>query len=265
MYTHRKHFVLMVSTPSFLLFFYIITITKPSYSFVFCVSDNQEYKKNYETPSSDFRRLIDLRDEHDGNIAETLLDTEKTNKRVFKKFLDVSMPACCKKTFASNIVLGEDLEKVVTVAEETFAILVLENNIDRWCHLAAEKEGDLPPLKYQKDIKKRKDNQHSAGDWTMDGMARFNAIAGMVAAKRKEHERKMLDIELKEMYIDDSRRNRKLLRSAESEAKKRKFIDINIFGGDDGSTIGTGSNNSTSDGSGARKRPVVVINLFDHP
>ena len=180
-----------------------------------------EYKKNYNNRESSFRKLVDLAEEEedgDEELAERLMDYRTVDKYVYKKFLDLSMPAVAKSNFVQAMVVEDCLGDIVTRGEEAFAFLILENNIQRWCHIAGEKDGPMPVLKYQKTVKKRKDDRNSAGDWTDDGKKRFNKIADDVLNIRNEEGRTRFERKIKELYEDDVKKDARLQR------KKRKLM-----------------------------------------
>ena len=68
------------------------------------------------------------------------------------------MPAVAKSNFVQSMVVEECLGDIVTRGEEAFGFLILENNIQRWCHIAGEKDGPMPELKYQKTVKRERMN-----------------------------------------------------------------------------------------------------------
>ena len=150
---------------------------------IYCniLTDNYilEYIANYRnSETSDIKLLITLFQQDD--FAEKLFDCQNMdNIHIFKKFLEVSMPALAKGNFKQQMAF-EPLTTVVTASEETFALLVLENNLERWIFLAnkeitlasgsTREFGVTPDVKYQKKVKKRKDNRETAGRWTEQGI-----------------------------------------------------------------------------------------------
>ena len=85
----------------------------------------------------------------------------------------------------------EKFSDAVTIFEEAFAVLVLENNFDCWIYLAEKtlkkhnetvdndtesSDDDAPPVLYQQKIKTRKDKRETAGKWTEEGMIEMRNI-----------------------------------------------------------------------------------------
>ena len=142
----------------------------------------------------------------EGTIAEMLLDYTTVNKSIYKAYLDVAMPACSVTTFKDKMTneKNKKFQDLVTMQEEAFALLVIENNIERWTHYAEDSDDEEPQAKYQKKIGQRKDNKSSVGDWTSEGMKRFNRIFQMVKEARNDERRRDFDEEIKNMYVAES-------------------------------------------------------------
>lgn len=199
-----------------------------------------EYRKYQNDPNSSFMKLLDLFDES-GAIAEKLIDYRTVDREVYKTFLDLSMVACCKGSFKTTVACDDQLElqDIMTNGEETFAMLLLENNRDKWIHLAIDGDDDnMPHSKYQKKIEKRKDEKMGVGDWNESGLQRFNDIARMVKEKRNEGGRHVFEKAIKAMYEKEHEK-------ARQKNRKRKADDA------------SNGNNDES------PRGCIVINLFD--
>ena len=125
----------------------------------------------------------------------------------------------------------EKFSDAVTVFEEAFAILILENSLNRWIYMAerqkrkllrsAGKEsedssstsddvtdnsddndlGEIPDVLYQAKIRKRNDNIDTAGKWTEDGMKRLNALITMAQEGRNRTTRDEFETLLQNKYI----------------------------------------------------------------
>ena len=137
--------------------------------------------------------------------------TSDSDKEIFKCFLDFAMPAVNKSAYKKQMYF-DTLSEVVSVGEETFAFLVVENNIERWVYMAETilsnqhsnhlpPAGVIPKVRYQKEVKQRKDEVHTAGKWTNKGLQRFNEIASLVHNSRNM--RTDYENELKSKYEED--------------------------------------------------------------
>ena len=161
----------------------------------------------------------------EGNVTDMLLDYMTVNKSLYKAYLDAAMPACSVSTFKDKMMneSEKNFQNLVTTQEEAFALLVLENNIERWSHYAEDREDQEPPAKYQKKIGQRKDKKSSVGDWTSEGMTRFNEIYELVRAAREDERRKDFDEAIKQMYIAES--DNQSSDEMERQPKRRRGMD----------------------------------------
>lgn len=169
--------------------------------------------------------LLKLRNEND-ELVEKLLDYRNVNKSVYKKYLDIAMVACCDKTFVHDMTYlpMSTFQELVTVAEEAFAILILENNVTKWVHIAQEKEGVVLQQKFQKQVNNKIDKENrknAAGDWKEEGMIQFNKIVEMVTQTRSEPGRAVFDKQIKEMYEAEVNENG----DGAGISRKRKKVD----------------------------------------
>lgn len=231
------------------------------------------YTKNYEDDDSAFMRMLkkaseqvivtrEQPDEGDEStttrvygFAEAMLQdgdllNSEENLKVLKEFLDIAMPAISNTSFKENMAFMS-LSEITSECEETFAFLILENNIARWEHLA-KKEHEMPLLEgqdgtptpdvlYQKNVKQRKDGKDTSGKWTDEGMERFNMIADLVIesrANRKEVEKKMTMLYENEFEVENTLDRLRMKRKADADLaaaelqrnKKRKVKVRNLFG-----------------------------------
>ena len=164
------------------------------------------------------RSLLELQaNAHEGKFANDLLDHRNVNKKVLKCILDIAMPAICKNSFKLSA-SQEKLSDVVTLSEEAFAFLVLENSLDRWVFTAKRncvdnghplegcdkgkedlfKYGTLPSSKYQVNCKAK--NPNKLGRWTSKGHLRYNEILQLVQEQRESRSRGTFEDELMELY-----------------------------------------------------------------
>ena len=114
----------------------------------------------------------------------------------------------------------EVLSDIATVSDESFLLLVLENNYDRWMEEADHKvhpkvaaPGDdsdddtwkenIAPALYTNSGKSQsggKGSNRRCGGWSRAGCLRFNVLYGMVKEDRKR--RANFELELKETFVD---------------------------------------------------------------
>ena len=203
-------------------------------------------------------------------FAERILESNWNDAKLlsaFKMFVEYCIPSVTTSTISKQLPLYR-LSKLTTVAEEAFAFLILENNIERWKWLAfkdmVEKEKDdttgdneelkkrygidtevMPPVLYQKTVKiSNEKGTMSAGDWTDKGMQRYNEIIKCVLESRKRKERIDYEDKLLKLYSNEDDEGMPLLESGqrkrsledttkEDTRKKKKVVVIDLFNVDD--------------------------------
>ena len=138
-------------------------------------------------------------------LADELLDLN-IEKDAYRAFLDICAAAFFPKEKFKVHMRSHTLSKVLTETEEAFALLSLENNIDRWLWCAERGQrpdddtvGSLPNLRYQENPSKRKDNRINGGVWKPAGRRRMNDLLEKVARVRTD--RKVFEASLKDMYV----------------------------------------------------------------
>ena len=110
----------------------------------------------------------------------------------------------------------ELLSEIATESDESFVLLTLENNYERWTNefnLAADDEEGrkrLPEARYTNSGSSKKNGQGSSRrfhGWSREGYLRFNEIHAKVKKDRKSQDN--FELELKELleqqYIDDGK------------------------------------------------------------
>ena len=154
----------------------------------------------------------------------------------------------------------DKLSDTVTVFEEAFAILVLENNFDRWVYMVEEemkqnscestvREEDeetiisnknnfvnIPDVLYQKNVKVRKDNRQTAGRWTDEGMERLNELLMLIKDSRNDERRQLVEDDLMERYVNHAdnnmeayNRRKRRLELEDENSKKKKVVVHNML------------------------------------
>ena len=161
----------------------------------FVAMHKKEYKnrhcKDHDSPISMLRLLPAGSDQ----FAEELLDLN-VDKDTYRGFLDICVSAFFSKHTFRTLMKEKLLSEFVTVSEEAFSLLSLENNINRWEWMANVEDSDEddletptavnpPNLLYQTNPKKRKDCRVSAGPWKKIGLERMNDLLEKVAKARE--------------------------------------------------------------------------------
>ena len=176
------------------------------------------YIDNYgKGPSNSFNKLVHLCKTGDEKIADKLGSYDNVDMDVLMEYFDLSMTTLCSGGYRQSI-LFDKFSEVVKNAEEAFALLVLENNFDRWIYQAevqrmksqtrdSNMETALPPsmdvpdVLYQKKVKNRRDNFQTVGKWKAEGIERYDTILKDVI--RRRNDREDFEMRLKEGYNKD--------------------------------------------------------------
>ena len=199
------------------------------------------------------KNLITYCKENGEKFGDNLLDYATVDMDIVRYYLDMAMPAMSIRTYNHEKVFSP-LSKTVTVAEEAFAMLQLENNFERWIWIAEkeiskkqiEESGNddentsvddemVPDLKYQVNVKTRKDNVYTAGKWTEDGLERYNELVTIVRQRREDSANfeEILKMEMVRVVSSKGMSKRTKKRQLEdkrnNENKKKRVVVMNIL------------------------------------
>jgi hypothetical protein len=131
----------------------------------------------------------------------------------------------------------ESLSDVVTESDESFVLLTLENNYDRWCQeftLAPhDNEGRslLPESRYTNSGSSNKVGKGSSRrfhGWSREGYLRFNTLHGMVKEDRKQRE--IFELDLKEHFETEHARRRQDEEVSDTADEEEIFPANDMFG-----------------------------------
>ena len=201
----------------------------------------------YVEQDNEMKKFIHFCKQNGIYFTDEMLKYESVDKNMMVYFYNISMHIFSNYSYRSRI-LFHNFSDVVTSSEEAFALLVLENNFDRWVYQAERQRrkqigidddndaGEVPDVLYQKKVQKRKDNVYTAGRWTDDGLARFNDLLSKVQEVREL--RREYEEELYNMYVESEpsdsfsskveKRNREERDEAENQRKK-KVVVMNVL------------------------------------
>ena len=173
-----------------------------------------------------------------------LLNHSTGNVGVYKSFLNSAMPTISLSSYlcTASFTLLKD---AVTLSEEAFALLVLENNFKKWIFQAKQlmnRDNDNnsdevePNVLYQMNIKNKNNGKNIVGRWTEIGFQRYNDLVEEVKKlqnSRDEFEMQLMNAYINEMSEEDgetspSRRKRKS-QEIEDEENSRKITVVNTL------------------------------------
>ena len=203
--------------------------------------------KHYSTGGieNNFTKLINYCKSHGSKFGTHLIDYGNVDIDLLECYLNISMPAMSTVHF-KDMMSHSTLSNTVTIGEEAFAILVFENNFNRWLHQAEEQRGlteetnnEVPDVLYQQKVKKRKDNRDTAGRWTDKGMEWLNYFIKAIKEYRSGKQgdgtmRESLEEKLKHRYEMElngqsellRRRKRRLDRTIDSDEVVTKRVVV---------------------------------------
>ena len=98
-----------------------------------------EYVKNYrkkktEGKDNDFTSFIDWCKSNGRNFADDILKYETMDENYLFCYLNIAMTSTAISKFKERM-MYKKLSDSITIFEETFAALVLENNFNQWVFL----------------------------------------------------------------------------------------------------------------------------------
>ena len=188
-----------------------------------------------------------------------MLDFEAIDKDILFCYLNIAMTSTANIRFKEKMICDK-LSDTVTVFEEAFGILVLENNFDRWVYMVEEEMkqnscestvteededtiisndnnfGNIPDVLYQKNVKVRKDNRQTAGRWTDEGMERLNELLMLIKDSRNDERRQLVEDDLMERYVNHAdnnmeayNRRKRRLELEDENSKKKKVVVHNML------------------------------------
>ena len=201
-----------------------------------------------------FTKLIDLCRDNQEQFGDALIEYESLERDVLFCYLNLSMTSTANVKFKERMTY-EKLSDALTIFKEAFAILVFENNFNRWVFLAdmemkkimsdtsmlndednsnnSEKGNEdtdimentniesIPDVLYQKKVKQRKDKRETAGNWTSDSMERLNELLTKIRSNRNAVGRHNFEEDLQNDYVKYADKNMELI----NKRKRRQEIE----------------------------------------
>ena len=178
----------------------------------------------------------------------------RSNREAFFAFMQHFLKQCYIRKWTTKLSNAIKISSILTVSDEAFVLLILENNWDRWMDLNKKSDNKYVPSKrgsenpIVSDVKPMYTNINGrAGSnevnrgWSKEGIKRFNVLCGMVKEDREENEdgdKELLE-QMKPLIKTQSRKRAKL-----NNPITKAYVDIEI--NDDGNSS-EGSSSDDSD------------------
>ena len=132
------------------------------------------------------------------------LQQGRKDAKVYSVFFEQFMPCVTKKTvFQRQVLVATNDSTLCTVSDEAFALLLLENNYDRWVDIYRLQKGEVTPKRGQKRrefesdvptkytkggiVYNQTEKKEDPKGWSSEGIKRFNELFDSVKQDRKAH------------------------------------------------------------------------------
>ena len=137
------------------------------------------------------------------DIGDIMLMEDENSRVAYARYLYLSLPRIVRMKKWKQKSTALRISEFVTITEEAFGLLVLENSVKKWMMMANGEHinNKLDLLRYQKSKKegtKNKGKKFQAGAWSDEGLERFNDLFQKIKTIREEEWRKELEETLKD-------------------------------------------------------------------
>ena len=175
------------------------------------------------------------------------MDYQNVDKDILICYMNLVMTSISNFRFKERMVYDK-LRDAITVSEEAFGMILLENNFNRWIYEGEmekkklsqnstndDDDTEVPMLLYQKNYRRRKDKRISAGPWTEEGISRFNELIGRIKESRNSEWRSDFEDDIQQRYVNDADNStsaylkRKRKAEEEAEMNTRQVKPHNMF------------------------------------
>lgn len=145
------------------------------------------------------------------------------NAKAFKAFVDLILPGIVRKLYFRNKKCGKPLSTYITVADEAFGLLILENNFLKWeayVRIEVGMDQETEARQAAKNCKTKYAVGGKSSAWASDQNAirSYNAFVEMVSENRKKTEEQELETDIMNEYASGNTRK-------STRGLKRKFYD----------------------------------------
>lgn len=128
------------------------------------------------------------------------------NDDVFQLCAEICFPCMVPNQTWKNNHQHVLLSKIVTIADEALALVVLENNFLEWIEIAKGNEIDKKSRK-TKYTHGGVNHDGTKKGWTLEGKLRFNCIFDEVQRQRETRTSKQLEARIKAIWYDANPKN----------------------------------------------------------
>ena len=158
------------------------------------VNENSEMAYPYGSPI--FKLVKSLDEDRIHKIRDTN-DTE-----LFKLCAEICFPCLVSKTTWKNNHQHVVLSKLITIADESLALLILENNYLEWIELAKGNKVDRKAPRLTKYTHGGTNRDGTKKGWSLEGKIRFNEVFDEIQVQRDKRLSKEMEVNIKELWYN---------------------------------------------------------------
>ena len=163
------------------------------------INQNSELAYPYGSPI--FNLIKSLDEDRIHNIRDT------NDVQLFKLCAEICFPCLVSKTTWKNNHQHVVLSKLITIADESLALLILENNYLEWIELAKGNEIDKKAPRLTKYTHGGTNRDGTKKGWSLEGKIRFNKVFDEVQVQRDKRSSKQMETEIKELWYNRNPNN----------------------------------------------------------
>ena len=158
------------------------------------INQNKELAYPYGSPIFNLMKLLD-----EDNIHKI---RQKNDHELFKLCAEICFPWMVSKLTWKNNHQHVVLSKIITIADEALALLILENNYMEWIQLAKGNEIDRNGERLTKYTHGGINKDGTKKGWSLEGKIRFNTLFDEIQVQRDKRLSKEMEIKIKEMWYN---------------------------------------------------------------
>lgn len=173
--------------------------------------DVENKKENFDKESSICEIVKKLRSKQIENIRRDGRNQD------FKLLCEIGFePMVSRETWKMN--RGEvNVGNLLTVADETFALLTMENNINEWMNIEVHGKGSIKRGELTRYVSQGSNNDGTKKGWTLEGKKRFNELYDAVVLKRGTRVSEMKEVWAKNEWKKEMSNKRRRQTIGENE------------------------------------------------
>lgn len=171
-------------------------------------SDNDGEK--HHAKQEGCKELLNLLSHSEREDSSLITIREEENKLAFFYFAQEFLPCVVKRLVFRQNKFEYLLSEFVTVSDEAFALLVLENNVARWNAMfsagAKKSDDSMPPQKFQSATTEERSGKDGYG---LRAVLRYNEYYDYIVSTRRDVQAVPVEQELMERFeeLDETKRN----------------------------------------------------------